>query len=493
MVDLRLVVDTPVEQLKKELFDASKWTFSDLGYTDEEIISNQSSINFGNYKLGWMAELAKETVWRKRTSVTFQTQVCYVSSLRKLDHFLMESMGPNFILENLKRSVIEDFILHISGKKPQTRIRYIANLNEIFSCWYDWELIDERGLKLIHRDDKPRDLAGRKPKFLNASTQVEISQAVATSAEERDSSRLTLCRMVTVLQEVGMRGNEVLALKKDCLSSDSQGDWYIRRLNLKNRKTHTVPISNDLRCVIRDQIEQTDRLEENLEKCGIKNDGGFLFVHSWREKIKPYSLRHLNQFLRKLGSELDLKDELGIKKYISSHVFRHTVGTNLINNGMSQLFVQKFLGHESPAMTAVYANIHDVTLRKELQKASAWMVDVKGNVYDQCEVLSEMDVKAPQAASLDAQWLKRHISTQCLPNGICTLPIKQSCPHANACLTCSSFRTDETFLPLHKEQLARCEEIIRISTNQNYVRQAELNQVVAANLQTIIKVLEADG
>ncbi|MDS6149319.1 tranposase B [Staphylococcus aureus subsp. aureus SA8601] len=47
-----------------------------------------------------------------------------------------------------------------------------------------------------------------------------------------------------------------------------------------------------------------------------------------------------------------------------AHAFRHTVGTRMINNGMPQHIVQKFLGHESPEMTSRYAHIFDETTKK---------------------------------------------------------------------------------------------------------------------------------
>ena len=487
MAELRLIVNLPVEKLKSDLFEKQRWAFSDLGYSNAEVISNQNTVIFSKFSLHWLEMLTKETVWRKRNSVTFQTQVCYVSTLRHLDRFLVEHKGDEFELEQLKRSVIEEYLQHISSRNANTRIRYIANLNEVFHCWYEWGFIDERGLRLIHRDDRPRLIRGRKPKFLNTKNQTELLDAVANPDANSSRFPVTLYRIMSVLQEVGMRGNEVLGLKKDCLTSDTHGDWYISRLNLKNRKIHTVPISNDLCRIIKDQIHETNLLEARLKKLNIENEGGHLFVHQWGVKIRPYTLRRLNEFLQDLGNQIELKDDFGFKRPISSHVFRHTVGTNLINNGMSQLFVQRFLGHDSPHMTAVYATIHDTTLRKELLKANSRMVDIKGNLYEHNEILTELEV---ETASLDAQWLKRHISTQCLPNGLCTLPIKQNCPHANACLTCPSFRTDETFLSLHKEQLARCEDIVSASNSLNYVRQAELNKTVAENLRVIIKALE---
>ena len=37
---------------------------------------------------------------------------------------------------------------------------------------------------------------------------------------------------------------------------------------------------------------------------------------------------------------------------VTAHQFRHTLGTWMINNGVSQHVVQRLLGHTSPQMTA---------------------------------------------------------------------------------------------------------------------------------------------
>jgi len=120
----------------------------------------------------------------------------------------------------------------------------------------------------------------------------------------------------------------------------------------------------------------------------------------------------------------------------------------------------KFLGHESPYMTAVYAEIHDKTLQQVIQKARGEHVDIYGNLYKAAQIVKSVDPELDDETLLDAKWLKRHIATQTLPNGICALPIAQSCPHANACLECPSFRTDKTHLPQLNEQLKRTDELI---------------------------------
>lgn len=42
---------------------------------------------------------------------------------------------------------------------------------------------------------------------------------------------------------------------------------------------------------------------------------------------------------------------------------------------------------------------------------------------------------------------------QALPNGYCGLPLVQTCPHPNACLSCDNFLTDGSFRTIHQRQL----------------------------------------
>ena len=42
---------------------------------------------------------------------------------------------------------------------------------------------------------------------------------------------------------------------------------------------------------------------------------------------------------------------------------------------------------------------------------------------------------------------------QALANGFCGLPLQQTCPHPNACLSCDHFLTDPSFREIHERQL----------------------------------------
>ena len=93
----------------------------------------------------------------------------------------------------------------------------------------------------------------------------------------------------------------------------------------------------------------------------------------------------------------------------------------------------------------------------------------------------------------DAAWALANLARakQTLPNGYCGLPLQQTCPHPNACLTCDSFLTTAEFLPAHRDQLTRTEQLIAEAEADGRQRLVEINEPVRLNLVRIIEGLEA--
>tara|TARA_B110000211_G_C14039905_1_gene536303 strand:- start:525 stop:1652 length:1128 start_codon:yes stop_codon:yes gene_type:complete len=369
----------------------------------------------------------------------------------------------------------------ISDKSHATRSSTYSQLNEITTCWMQWGLLSKDKYPLITKDMAPRRRPTSKPKGLSFKVQNDIDDYLDT--EDTEASR-----MLKVIMETGMRDSELLALKKDCLTQDNDGDWYLTRLNRKFLKEHTIPISHKLADLVKIQISYN---EEYCKNMNIPNPSNYLFGHKRNAEFKTYSLRTINFRLKKTTENLKLTNELGIKQEISTHAFRHTVGTNLINNGVDMITVQNFLGHESPMMTAIYAQLHNKTMRTAINKAQNQLIDIKGKFYSGIEVIQEVEVIENDNTPIEAKWLKHQLATQALSNGICALPIKQTCPHANACLTCTSFRTDKTFIDVHRQQLKTAKYLVDESKAKNYTRQYDLNVQVRDNLITIIDGLEA--
>lgn len=129
-------------------------------------------------------------------------------------------------------------------------------------------------------------------------------------------------------------------------------------------------------------------------------------------------------------------------------------------------------------------------MKREFAKFKGSMVDVTGNVVDEESIARDI---SQGANNVDAQWLKRHISAQALPNGLCAMPVVQSCDKANACLICGNFRTDARYLDQHKEQLERTCSILDAAKQNGWTRQIEMNEKLKQNLLNIIEPLEAQN
>ena len=117
--------------------------------------------------------------------------------------------------------------------------------------------------------------------------------------------------------------------------------------------------------------------------------------------------------INRLCYACDIRDATGRLYRLTPHQFRHSKGTDMINHGVPQHIVQRFFNHGSPTMTSRYAHIHDRTLKEAFLAYRGKTVTVTGQV-----VAADGMVAAPEA-----QWLKRNILAQALPNGTCALPL----------------------------------------------------------------------
>ena len=178
----------------------------------------------------------------------------------------------------------------------------------------------------------------------------------------------------------------------------------------------------------------------------------------------------------------DVRDEHGQPANITPHRFRHMLGTRLINRDVPQEVVRRILDHDSHVMTAHYARLSDTTIRRHWEKARK--VNISGEAVS-------FDSSGPLA---EAAWAKQRLgrATQALPNGYCGLPLQQSCPHANACLSCPMFITTADFLPQHHAHRQQVPQIISSAEARGQQRLSEMNRHVLGNLDRIIGALEDD-
>jgi hypothetical protein len=153
----------------------------------------------------------------------------------------------------------------------------------------------------------------------------------------------------------------------------------------------------------------------------------------------------------------------------------------MVNDGIPITVVAKVLDHQSLEMTARYAQIEDKTLRREVMSFHE-RVNARGE-----RIALPFDGPLGEAA-----WMKERIARakQALPNGYCGLPLVQTCPHPNACLSCDNFLTDLSFKPVHEQQLEQTQRLLDDARQRDHVRLVELLEGDQQSLRRILGRLE---
>jgi hypothetical protein len=303
--------------------------------------------------------------------------------------------------------------------------------------------------------------------------------------------------MVIVVREVGMRISELCALKFDCLRQDAQGEWWIEYKRFKSKDEHSVPIRSEVAGIIQTQqayIREHLGREFNYLFCSTKNPSYFerfgrtanQFPLDYFKPI-PEIIRQgvFRGYLRFLANTKQIKGEYG-KIFPLNHIhqFRHTKGTELINNGVGIEYVRRYLGHNTFAMTLRYTHIHDRTLKEQVK--ASW---AEGKIVN---ISGELIKLNPEIDNAYNYTFKKGILGEVLSNGYCALPARLTCSKGNACLQCGDFRTTLEFLDQHKEHRDRTEKALEVAQTNNWKRQIQVNEDVLNNLNNIINSLEQE-
>lgn len=273
---------------------------------------------------------------------------------------------------------------------------------------------------------------------------------------------------------VGMRASELLTLRENCISYDTDGTPWITYYMSKMHKEHRVPTNADVSDAVKSQIELASL---------VSDPRGDRYIFRTPKGILQY--QRITSEVHKLSRNVPITDSTGNVYLINFHQFRHTVGTNMINSGVPVTSVQKYLGHESPEMTMVYAHIHDSTLKADFEKL------IKNKLYGNY-TNNDHPNNLDSTFKADMEWFKYNLHKNALPNSYCLHHPKQgNCPHANICLTCPKFVTTKKYETVLSEQLSMVEKLIEDAKNRGWDREVEHQSNIANRLQELLSQINS--
>ena len=155
------------------------------------------------------------------------------------------------------------------------------------------------------------------------------------------------CAILETLYSCGLRVSELCNLK---ISDLYLNEGFIK-VEGKGSKQRLVPISPRAIKEIKNYfLTRGDRL--------IKPEyEDFVFISRFGKNISRIMVFHIIK---------EVAQQIGLKKTISPHTFRHSFATALLEGGANLRAIQCMLGHESIGTTEIYTHIDRNRLRQEI-------------------------------------------------------------------------------------------------------------------------------
>jgi integrase len=421
------------------------------------------TLSFHRIRQPWLRKPVKAYIRYCLTICAEGTCRTRLQSLTCFSEFLMQER-PKGTAKAITRKLLLEYLSYLPARVcVSVRKSHLLNLRNFLETAARERWLPIAPERMIFDDEIPRPPKAQ-PRYLPAAVLDQLNSHLG-------SLKAPWMQMILILQECGMRISELLQLPLDCLTQDARGTFYLRFMQGKMKREHTIPVSQEIARLIREQQQVVRATERSTALLFPNAKGGVSKQQSFAQQINRLAYDH------------QIRDVTGRLFRFQSHQFRHTVGTRMINLGVPHHFIQRYLGHLGPEMTNRYAHIHDSTMREKLSEyLQGTLVDVTGKAVPE----------GPLDTS-DLRWFTRNVMAQALPNGYCAIPVVAGpCPHPNACLSCAHFRTDASFLDVHKAELRDTERVITKANANGWTRQIEMNERKRNNLVNIVTSLERE-
>lgn len=267
--------------------------------------------------------------------------LAYERDIEKLYQFA-DIQSPKLKPDTITLNELRAFIVFVSelGMIPTSQARIISGIKAFYKYLLMEDVIKTSPAELLEAPKTRRKL----PDVLTIVDIDNLIAAIDLSKPEGPRNKAIL----EVLFSCGLRVSELTGLKISNLYLDI--DFV--KVTGKGSKERLVPIGGEAKKALKIYLEQI-RVHLDIKK----GEEDYVFLnrrgaHLTREMIF--------MMIKKLASEI------GLKKQISPHTFRHSFATYLIEGGADLRAVQEMLGHESITTTEIYTHLDREFLRSTI-------------------------------------------------------------------------------------------------------------------------------
>jgi integrase/recombinase XerD len=262
----------------------------------------------------------------------------YKKDFQKLKRFL-DVEGITYA--DVTYDILQQFVAQLAdiGIQARSQARIISGIKSFFYFALLDGYITSDPTELL---ESPK-IGIKLPEVLSVEEIDQILNSIDLSLPEGHRNRA----IIEVLYSCGLRVSELITLR----CSDVYADEGFVRVLGKGNKQRLVPISN---AVLKELKFNADYRGSVTIQPGFEDT---LFLSRRGTSLSRIMVFHVikKQVL-----------QVGIKKNVSPHTFRHSFATHLLEGGADLRAIQLMLGHEKITTTEIYVHLDRSFLRSEI-------------------------------------------------------------------------------------------------------------------------------
>lgn len=271
----------------------------------------------------------------------------YRTDLAAFQTFAEQRHAAPTPLHVVERSFIRTWLETMPGAKPRTVRRRLATVKSLFSALERTGLIQDNPLLGLRSDVK---IGQSIPRTVGRATmQVLLKAARRTGTPLVPGTAAHAERTVTeLLFATGLRVSELVGLNIQDVDFD-RSSLFVRG---KGNRERQIPIV----CPVVDDLLQR-HVKRRLKNGAQAIDP--LFLNRRKRRLSDQSVRaHLKRLSVSAAG-----------KRITPHMFRHTLATLLLEDGLDLRNIQRLLGHSSISTTTIYVHVTESGQREALERS----------------------------------------------------------------------------------------------------------------------------
>lgn len=267
----------------------------------------------------------------------------YGRDIEKLYQFF-SAKEPMLLPLEIQKANLKDFLEWINhlGMLATTQARILSGIKAFYKYLVLEDFLQQSPAELLESPKTIRKL----PDVLSVNEVEGLIAALDLSRPENTRNKA----MLETLYSCGLRVSELINLRLSDLFLD---DEFVK-ITGKGNKERLVPIGQTaIRSI------QIYRNQVRNHVLIAKGNEDYIFLNKRGSKLSRTTVFTLIK---------DLALQIGLKKNISPHTFRHSFATHLIEGGADLRAVQEMLGHESITTTEIYTHLDRDFLKQTIRE-----------------------------------------------------------------------------------------------------------------------------